>query len=148
MNPFQPRPARPEDQRCIRQLVLSARLNPSSLKWSRFTVAVTKEDSLVIGCGQIRIHRDGSQELASLVVEPDWRGRGVGHTLVEHLTATARGSLFLMCRASLGEFYEQFGFQRLPFAQMPPYFQRVSRLAHILDTLRKEGETLLIMRRA
>ena len=143
---FTLRPAIEEDDAAIRVLVKEGRINPTGLKWPRFVVAVTR-DRDVIGCGQVKPHRDGSIELASLVVTAEWRGRGVAAALIEHLVAAHHEDMYLMCRSSLGDFYEGFGFCALQETEMPPYFRRVSRLASLAEFLRKDGETLLVMKR-
>jgi len=140
------RPATAEDIPRIRSLVLAAHINPTGLDWSRFIVAITPEDK-IIGCGQIKPHRDGSHELASIVVQPTWRGRGVARGIIEHLLASEEGKLYLMCRSVLGPLYEKFSFRALEHDEMPKYFQRVSRLNSVIEILRKEGETLLVMAR-
>lgn len=140
------RRAGPGDQSAIRLLVRIGRINPTGLDWERFVVAVTEEGE-VIGCGQIKPHRDGSYELASLVTHPKWRGKGVARALIEHLSASHEGDLYLMCRAELGPFYEKFGFRALQLEEMPRYFRRISRLAGILDVLSSEGTSLLVMKR-
>ena len=140
------RPATAEDIPRIRSLVLAAHINPTGLDWSRFIVAITPEDK-IIGCGQIKPHRDGSHELASIVVEPTWRGRGLARGIIAHLLASHEGPLYLMCRSVHGPLYEKFGFRVLEYAEMPKYFQRVSRLTSVIEILRKEGETLLVMKR-
>jgi N-acetylglutamate synthase-like GNAT family acetyltransferase len=53
----------------IKALVRVARINPLGLDWRRFVVALA-ENEVVIGCGQLKPHRDGSWELASIVVAP------------------------------------------------------------------------------
>jgi N-acetylglutamate synthase-like GNAT family acetyltransferase len=143
---FPLRPAVADDATRIRELVRAARINPTGFDWQRFTVAVNPEGD-VIACGQIKTHRDGSAELASLVVDPDYRGCGIARTLVEHLTRIHQDSLYLMCRASLDEFYTKLGFQMVSQPEMPSYFSRISRLASLVKILQKEGETLLVMRR-
>lgn len=144
MNGYIIRLAAPEDSSKIRKLVLKGHINPTGLDWHRFVVAVNSADD-VIGCGQIKPHRDGSHEVASVVVEPAWRGRGVARAILEHLLASQEGPLYLMCRSTLGPLYEKFGFRALKYAEMPRYFQRVSRLAGIIEPLRKEGVSLLVM---
>ncbi|RME07735.1 MAG: N-acetyltransferase [Anaerolineae bacterium] len=143
--PFTIRAAKLTDQRTIHRIVRAARINPTGLKWQRFWLAVTPQDE-VIGCVQLKPHADGSRELASLVVVPAWRGRGVARALIEHLLRVHPPPIYLMCRSSLGVFYTRFGFQPLSSEQMPPYFRRVSQLASLAHLLRQEGETLLIMR--
>ena len=140
------RPAQEDDFTAIKRLVRNARINPTGLKWYRFVVAENDLDT-VIGCAQIKPHRDGSRELASLVVEPGYRSQGIARSLVVYLIEKNEGELFLMCRSSLGEFYRKLGFDIIDEPFMPPYFRRINRLASIAEILRKEGDTLLVMRR-
>ncbi len=138
----------------IRELVLAARINPTALHWQRFWVAFPVDETnqpasgkTVIACGQIKAHRDGSHELASLVVEPAYRGRGIATALIAHLTRHYAGDLHLMCRASLGGFYEKLGFSVIAEPAIPPYFRRITRLATLIEALRQQGQTLLVMRK-
>jgi len=146
MTTYTLRPANSADFPTIKNLVRSAQINPTGLKWPRFVVA---ENDLgeVIGCGQIKPHRDGSFELASLVVAENYQGQGIARSLVAHLTSNHQDTLYLMCRSSLGEFYQKLGFTPVSEPQMPPYFRRISRLASLVEFLQKEGETLLVMRK-
>lgn len=143
---FSLRAATADDIEAIRWLVHVGQINPTGLDWRRFVVAVNHDEE-VIGCVQVKPHRDGSRELASLVVHPDRRGDGVARALIEHMLAAQPGELFLMCRSVLGPFYEKFGFQTVQPAEMPEYFRRISRLAGVLNRLRNEGISLLVMKR-
>ncbi len=143
---FKLRPALPEDQPTIRRLVRLGRINPTGLDWKRFVVAVSPEGE-VIGCGQIKPHRDGTYELASLVTHPRWRGKGVARALIENLSASHPGELYLMCRSELGPFYEKFGFRIVRPEEMPRYFRRISRMVKLVEILRSEGSSLLVMKR-
>lgn len=136
-----------EDQPVIRRLVRIGRINPTGLDWKRFVVAVSPEGE-VIGCGQIKPHRDGTNELASLVTHPKWRGKGVARALIEHLLASHGGDLYLMCRAELGPFYAKFGFRTLRPEEMSRYFRRIHRLVGLLDELSSVGASLLVMKRS
>ena len=132
------------DATAIQQLVRQARLNPTGLNWRHFWVAVTPKNQ-VVGCVQIKPHRDGSQELASLVVAEPYRGQGIARVLVENLLQEHAGPLYLMCRSELGPFYMRFGFHSLTVDEMPTYFRRISRLAGLAEWMQKEGSHLLIM---
>jgi N-acetylglutamate synthase-like GNAT family acetyltransferase len=141
------RPATADQAAAIQQLVRSSGINPTSLDWRRFLIAINDEEALV-GCGQIKPHADGSQELASIAVQPNWRGRGVARALIEALLKQQDGDLYLMCQSSLGLLYEKFGFATIGEDQMPTYFRRISKLAGVLAAVRSQGESLVIMRRS
>lgn len=143
---FQVRPAVEADGETIEKLVREGKINPTGLDWRRFVVAVTPNEE-VIGCGQIKPHRDGSFELASLAVTDRWRRQGVAHVIIEELLVGHDGPLYLMCRSGLGKMYEKYSFQALDEEQMPRYFRRVRKLASIAENLQQQGETLLVMGR-
>lgn len=146
MSAYTLRPAVERDADAIRELVRGAHLNPTGLDWPRFTVAVTPAQQ-VVGCVQLKPHRDGSLELASLVVGRDWRGEGVARALIEHLLEAHPGELYLMCRSNLGALYARFGFRPIEGDDLPVYFRRISRLAGVFGMLSKTGEKLLVMKR-
>jgi amino-acid N-acetyltransferase len=144
------RPATASDARAIHTLVKQAGINPTGLKWPRFVVATPTlfayQDE-IIACGQIKPHADGSYELASIVVSPPWQGKGIARAIIEHHLAAHPGEIYLMCRSSLGSFYEKFGFQTIYEDEMPPYFRRIKRLTKIVEVVMSDGEFLLVMRR-
>jgi len=55
----------------------------------------------IVGSCALRDAEDGSWELHSLNLEPDWRGFGLGRSLVEHALRVARGAgaLSVVCLA-------------------------------------------------
>jgi N-acetylglutamate synthase-like GNAT family acetyltransferase len=144
--PYRIQAANDEQDEQIKQLVRGSGINPTGLDWARFLVAVNEEGEM-IGCGQVKPHGDGSFELASLAVRPEWRRKGVATALIEALLATHPGTLYLMCQSSLGPLYKRFGFAAIPEEEMPKYFRRISKLAGVLEAVRAQGESLLIMRR-
>lgn len=99
----------------------------------------------MIACGQVKPHRDGSLELASIAVEPAWRKQGAARAVIENLLAAHPGPLYLTCRANLGPFYEKFGFTRLSPGKAPAYFRRVARLYGFIKSLALVREDLLVM---
>ncbi len=140
------RPALAVDARTIRWITNLVQNNPTGLSWRRFIVAVDGEDK-VIGCGQVKAHSDGSSELASLAVLPEWRGKGVARKIIEQLLEQYPGRLYLTCRSQLEPLYQKFGFQTIKYAEMPPYFQRISRLVATFNRLAHRPNLLRVMRR-
>jgi N-acetylglutamate synthase-like GNAT family acetyltransferase len=144
---FSLREATAGDQEAITRLIRAVRINPLSLRWSRFLVAVDG-DGRVVGCGQIKPHRDGSVELASIAVERAWRRQGIATAVIERLMQDHPGQLWLTCLDKMVPFYRPFGFdQVLDSAVMPPYFRRSLRAARLLKRLSRRPETLAVMTR-
>ena len=124
-------------------MVHQARINPTGLAWERFWVA--EADGEVIGCAQVKPHRDGSRELASLVVQLERRGWGVARALIEHFLAAESLPLYLTCRSNLGSFYRRFGFRIVPVGEMPVYFRWAYRLVNAGRLLRGKNPRMLVM---
>ena len=139
------RPAAADDQYAITAIVRAAWLNPRDLNWRRFLVAQWGED--VIGVGQVKPHKDGSRELASIAVVPEWQGQGVGSAIIQGLLAREVGALHLMCGPNAAPYYERFGFRRLERLAMPPYFRRIDRMVSFLSLLSSGRLRLVVMRR-
>lgn len=131
------RPARKEEFAAIRSLILREHLNPTGLNWRRFLVAVSARGE-VLGCGQIKIHRDGSRELASIVVQKQARSRGIAQAIIQELLRQeSTRPLYLMCRPGLETFYAQFSFRTISENEMPPYFRHIHLLLKALTFNRK-----------
>lgn len=139
------RPARDAEAVQIRNLIYRVGNNPMGLDWKRFVVAVNDQDEMV-GCGQLKPHGGDVLELASIAVYPEHRGRGVARAIIEHLLKNSPRPLYLMCESSMGSLYEKFGFRPIPYEEMPRYFQRISKLAGLANTLVQREERLLIMK--
>ena len=143
---FAVRPAINEDFPAIRALIHAVHINPTGLDWRRFLVAVTPENEL-LGCGQIKLHGDGSRELASIAVREQARGQGVARKVIEELLVREpTRPLYLMCRARLRHLYVKFGFHTIGFDEMPPYFRRISRAERIFNSKAQPEDRLLVMR--
>ena len=108
-NSYSLRSAVRADERTIRQIISLVRINPLALDWHRFILAIDSR-STVIGCGQVKPHSDGSIELASIAVLPEWRNNGVARQIIEHLLEQHPGRIFLTCQSQLGSMYRKFGF--------------------------------------
>jgi N-acetylglutamate synthase-like GNAT family acetyltransferase len=108
-------------------------------------VAVDEADT-VIGCGQIKPHRDGSQEVASIVVKELWRQKGVASAIIRSLIRDETEELWLMCRSELVPFYERFGFVEIKKPlDMPPYFRRIKRLWLVVVRITAGRRSLSVM---
>ncbi len=138
------RKATAQDSPAIRALIYRVGINPFSLDWRRFLVAVDEEDRL-IGSGQIKPHGDGTRELASIAVQPAWQGQGIGREIIERLMAENALPLYLTCRARMSPYYEKFGFRVLRVEEMPPYFRRLYRAASFLNRLARRAGELRVM---
>lgn len=115
------RSARVSDIWAIRKLVLSAKLDPTQIRWSQFWVIECNQR--IVACGQLRCFL-GAQELGSLVVAPPWRGQGLGSYLVKHLIQQATQPLYLECLGSkLVSFYTQFNFVPISWQELPQPLQ-------------------------
>jgi N-acetylglutamate synthase-like GNAT family acetyltransferase len=146
MPPYFSRPAIGSDAPRIKALVLQVRIT-AGLDWQRFLIAETPAGELA-GCGQVKPHRDGSRELASIATAPQWRGQGVARAIIEKLIEAHPGPLYLTCRARLGPFYDQFGFRAIMDPEaLPAYFRRVLRLARSLGWMKLIPRDLLVMQR-
>ena len=145
MTTYTLRPARKTDDAAIKDLIYSAGINPMGLDWRRFIVAVDAEDR-VIATGQIKPHGKEVRELASIAVVPKYQGQGIARAVIEHLLKESPRPLYLTCISSLGPLYEKFGFQTVPYEDMPRYFQRISKLAGLVFLVANKGESLLVMK--
>lgn len=143
-NPYSIRSAVEADFPAIRQLIHLVGINPLGLAWQQFLVAVD-EQGCMIGCGQIKPHRDGTRELASIAVVVEWRGQGVAGAIISRLIDKQPGKLYLTCRAGLGAFYERFGFLEARQEELTAYFRRIQRLVGLFQRVGLVSERLLVM---
>lgn len=127
------RPARATDIWLIRKLVLSAKLDPTQIRWSQFWVIEC--EGRLVACGQLRSFPE-AQELGSLVIARAWRGRGLGSYLVQHLIQEATQPLYLECLGSkLAQFYTRFGFVPVSWQELPPPLKRKFGLSKLVSTI-------------
>jgi predicted N-acetyltransferase YhbS len=125
-------------------------LNPLSIHWPHFVVAQTAGGA-VVGIGQIKILGDGTQELASLGVDPAYQGQRIGEALMWTLMRRAQGPLYLRCAPHNESYYLRFGFRTLTLPEMPHDLARIWRIVHLLTRIynrfTRSDEWMLVMGR-
>ena len=100
------RPAVEVDQPTITSLIRGARINPRNLDWSRFLIA--EDDGKIVGMRQVKTHRNGTREVASRLVIPEYRNQGISARLMHEILGRENGPLYLMCNEKWVRYYEQF----------------------------------------
>ena len=116
------RPGQAADREAILALMRPGDYNRVNLKPTGFIVAET--EGQIVGIGQIKRHRDGTPELASLVVAEPYRQQGIAGRIVQqlvdqHQQAHPTEGLYLFCLAALEHYYQRFGFQTVKRQQLP-----------------------------
>jgi N-acetylglutamate synthase-like GNAT family acetyltransferase len=143
------RPARPEDQETIVSYVRQAKINPRNLHWENFLVA--EENGKLVGMRQVKVHKQGTREVGSGFVLPEYRRQGISAHLMNEILSRERGVLYLMCRDRRASYYEQFGFQQVGVDELPADFYKEYRFGRIVTSLmsifRKEKVRIIPMKR-
>jgi len=93
----------------IVDLLMVVRGDRQDITANQFLIASLED--LVIGCVRVKNLTDGTQELASLCVQPKYRNLGVGEQLVKSiLNYSNKRPIYLLCFDKLIMFYKKFGF--------------------------------------
>ena len=127
------RPARQEDQQTIVSFVHQAKINPRNLNWQNFLVA--EEGNKIVGIRQIKTYKQGTREVASGFVLPEYRRQGISAQLMNELLARETGPLYTMVNEKRAPYYEQFGFRRVDVNQLPSDFLKEYRIGRIVTGL-------------
>lgn len=130
---FHIRPARQEDQETIVSFIRQAKINPRDLHWERFLVA--EADGQIIGVRQVKVHAQGTREVASGFVLPEYRRRGVSAHLMKEILTRETGPLYTVIDEKRAPYYEQFGFQRVAADLLPPDFHKEYRIGKTITSL-------------
>lgn len=133
------------DEAAIKTLIRQVKINPFGLKWHQFVV-IKGEDGRLLACGQLKQHKSGAVELASIAVVTTHRGKGLARLIIEELIQKRPFDLWLMCREGLVPFYARFGFKRIDDLQkMPQPFRRFHRFYTLIQKFLRPSEGLAIM---
>jgi len=114
-----------------------------------FRVAEDRTGRLV-GCGALHVMWEDLGEVRTLAVADEWRGRGVGHALLERLEADARelGLSRLFCLTFETTFFGRHGYEEIGEGIVSPdvYAELVRSpdegVAEFLDLARVKPNTL------
>ncbi len=138
-------PAQEAEDLPIRRLVRECGINPFGIHWPRFLIALDESGALV-GCGQVRLRRDRSRELASLAVAREWRRRGVASAIIYELKELYGAPIWLTCMEGLVPFYEKSSFVEVTnHDSMPPYFRRAQRYFNLYLRITGRAGRLAVM---
>jgi ribosomal protein S18 acetylase RimI-like enzyme len=82
---------------------------------------VMRLDTVPAGCGGIQFFEEGYSELKRIYIRPQFRNRGLGRRLVEHLENFSRANAINIVRLETGihqtdaiRLYEDMGYHRIP----------------------------------
>ena len=126
------RPAVQTDQPTIMSLIRQARINPRNLHWEHFLIA--EEAGQIVGIRQVKVHAQGTREVASGFVLPEYQHRGISALLMNEILSREKGTLYLMCAKRWKKYYEQFGFRDAKLAELPSDFHREYLIGKIMTT--------------
>jgi len=152
------RPALPADVRTIRALVQPYATERILLakEWVGYYEAVQEfvvaeaPDGGVVGCGALHVMWQDLAEVRTLAVDPAWRGRGVGHVLLDALLDRARdlGLSRVFCLTFEVDFFAAHGFAPIDGTPVTPdVYAELLRshddgVAEFLDLARVKPNTL------
>lgn len=130
--PFVIRAATSADLEAVAHLLQSAGLPTDGLE-EQFGegYAIAECDGVPVGAVGIEIY-DGAGLLRSAVVDPAWRGRGVGDALTRNRLAWASARALTevwLLTTTAADYFPRFGFARADRAEAPPAMQRSREFA-------------------
>ena len=114
-----------------------------------FWVAVDENDT-VLGCGALHVMWEDLAEIRTVAVDPEHRGRKIGHLIVDQLIEAARavGVARVFCLTFETGFFGSFGFTPIDGAPVPhTVYEQLLRsydegVAEFLDLERVKPNTL------
>ena len=112
-----------EDEPAIFDLLNELEGDRAEFDIARFYVA--KADNNLVGCVRTKMFSGGCLELASLAVNKNYQGRGIGSRLVEKLLSNELARpIFLLTELSKEGFYNKFNFNLIEPIELPNEFKK------------------------
>jgi amino-acid N-acetyltransferase len=130
--PVRIRPAQPADLAAVRALLQAAELPLDGLD-EQFSdgYAIAESEGVIVGAEGIETYADAGL-LRSAVVDPRWRGRGVGDALTRDRLDWARSrglrEVYLLTTTA-ADYFPRHGFERVARHSAPPAVQRSREFA-------------------
>lgn len=115
--------ANPEDEPAIFDLLKELEGDRSGFDITRFYVA--KIDENLVGCVRTKMFAGGCLELASLAVNKNYQGKGIGSRLVEELLLKeAARPIFILTELNKESFYNKFNFNNVDSSELSDEFKK------------------------
>lgn len=125
MSDVQVRPATLTDLPAVEDLLIRSDLPLDGVRESLMSFVVAERDGKLVGVAGLELCGDDGL-LRSAAVDPEWRGRGLGRTLVERVIFNAESSglraLYLLTTTA-ESYFPAFGFHETTRAAVPPGIQ-------------------------
>lgn len=119
------RPATADDLAAVEDLLTRSKLPLDGAKESLSSFVVTERDGKIVGVAGLERRGDYAL-LRSAAVDPEWRGRGLGRTLVERVISDAESAglraLYLLTTTA-EKFFPAFGFEETTRDAVPAELQ-------------------------
>jgi len=127
------RDARNRDEAWLLDHIEAMGLDETAFRSRDYVIAIDEASNEKAGFGRIRVHKTDEEavcEVTSVGVLEAWRDQGVGAHVIERLVRTADDEGFdaVYSLTSDPDYLAQFGFERIPVAQLP------ARLRERLET--------------
>lgn len=134
------RDAKNRDEAWLLDHIEAMGLDDAAFRSRDYVIAVDQESNERVGFGRLRIHKTDPErcELTGIGVLEGWRGQGVGAHVIERLVDTAEIEGFdsVYTLTDEAEYLEQFGFERVPEADLPERLRE--RLAEKRETVSED----------
>ncbi len=121
------------DQPVIEKLIKEAHLNTRNIYWTRFLIA--EDNGKIVGIRQVKRHKNGTREVASGLVIPEYRHQGISTQLMNKILETEKGQLYLICDEKWYAYYAKFGFSRVATKALPGDLLSEFRIGKVITSL-------------